>query len=58
MDPNNATYLSNRAIALLKLKKAEEAILDCKKALELDPKFARVSLFEYHLSSGYNKVLL
>jgi Flp pilus assembly protein TadD len=42
LEPQSSTLLSNRAAALVKLQRVEEAIEDCKKAIEIEPKFARV----------------
>ncbi|KAF6748419.1 hypothetical protein DFP72DRAFT_575902 [Ephemerocybe angulata] len=40
-NPNNAVYYANRAAALLGLKKNFEAVYDCRKAIEIDPKYAK-----------------
>lgn len=42
IDPNNATYYSNRSLALLKLEQYYHAWDDAKKAIELMPNWAKV----------------
>jgi small glutamine-rich tetratricopeptide repeat-containing protein alpha len=41
LDARNEVYLSNRAAALIHLKRYIEAIDDCKRAVALDPGFSR-----------------
>ncbi|CAB3990928.1 Small glutamine-rich tetratricopeptide repeat-containing beta [Paramuricea clavata] len=41
LDWTNAVYLCNRAAACSKLGKNEEAVKNCKEALELDPKYGK-----------------
>ena len=40
-EPKEATYYGNRASALLMLKKYDEALEDCRLAIELDPSFVK-----------------
>ena len=40
-EPKEATYYGNRAAALLMLKKYDEALEDCRLAIELDPSFVK-----------------
>jgi len=41
LDPNNAIYYSNRAAAYAKLKDNKNSILDCEKALRIDPQYSK-----------------
>lgn len=41
MQPYEPSYLTNRAIAYLKIENFEFAMNDCKMALYIDPKFAK-----------------
>jgi small glutamine-rich tetratricopeptide repeat-containing protein alpha len=50
LDASNAVYLSNRAAALIHLKRYSEAIDDCKRAVALDPGFSRA---HERLASAY-----
>eukprot|EP01128_Nolandella_sp_AFSM9_P010363 TRINITY_DN7142_c0_g1_i1.p1 TRINITY_DN7142_c0_g1~~TRINITY_DN7142_c0_g1_i1.p1 ORF type:complete len:390 (-),score=141.23 TRINITY_DN7142_c0_g1_i1:197-1366(-) len=40
-NPDNAVYYSNRALVLQRLNRSQDAIVDCEKAISLDPKFLR-----------------
>ena len=40
-EPKEATYDGNRAAALLMLKKYDEALEDCRQAIDLDPKMVK-----------------
>lgn len=55
------TYYTNRALAYLKLAKYDDAIKDCRRALELDPTSVKAYYFmgEAHLeSSSYDEAIL
>lgn len=41
MNPNNAVYFCNRAAALSRLDKHQEAINDCQTAVKLDPSYSK-----------------
>lgn len=41
LSPTNATYHSNRGAALRGLGRIGEAVIECEKAIELDPNFTR-----------------
>jgi DnaJ family protein C protein 7 len=52
--PDSPAYLCNRAAASLMLKRPHDALKDCQRALELDPKFTRAHqrLAKCHLMNG------
>ena len=41
LDEKNHIYFSNRANAYLEMEKYDEAISDCKKSIEIEPKFVK-----------------
>jgi tetratricopeptide (TPR) repeat protein len=41
LDPKNAIYYANRAMALIKLNRFKEALGDCDQAIQLDPKYVK-----------------
>ncbi|KRZ66961.1 STIP1 homology and U box-containing protein 1 [Trichinella papuae] len=45
LDPDNATYFTNRALCHLNLKRFENAAQDCRKALEMDRASVKASFF-------------
>jgi len=68
LNPNNAIYHCNRAAALMKLDRCEEAVTDCETAIKLNPSYARsysrlgaalhkLGRYQEALDRGYNKAL-
>lgn len=43
LSPNNASYYGNRAACYIMLNQYKDALADVRKALEIDPKFVKVS---------------
>jgi len=60
LDPNNAIYYSNRAAAYAKLNDNKNSIMDCEKALRIDPlyskAFGRMGL-AYFNDENYEKAI-
>jgi len=68
LNPNNAIYHCNRAAALMKLDRDDEAITECESAIKLNPQFPRsysrlgaalhkLGRYQEALDRGYNKAL-